>query len=111
MAGPILVGVLGLAGIGAGVTAGILAKNQERSIASSCPNDLCPPAYDLDSARTKAKTLGTIADVSFVGGGTLVAGAFVWWLLTPRYKTMPNSFAASAMCTGTECGVHVAGGF
>ena len=111
LAGPVILGVTGLVAVGAGVASGMLAKNELKTIESNCPNDLCPTTYDLDGARTKAKTYGTIADASFVGGGALLAGAVLWYVLLPKRRVTPNSFAASAMCTGGECGVSIRGGF
>lgn len=112
VAGPVILGATGLVALGAGVATGLLAKSKQHEIQSSCPNDLCPLTYDLDATRNQAKTFGTIADASFIGGGALVGGAVLWYLLLPKHRTpAPSTFQASAMCTGRECGVQLAGGF
>lgn len=131
--GPIVLGAVGLAGIGAGVVTGILAKNKTQDIESSCPNDTCPTSFDLAGNRTKAKTLGTVADISFISGGALLGGAIVWWLVTAgsssgsvqtgrasaslsASKSSGSSLASwltstSAMCTHSGCGVSLQRGF
>ena len=93
---------------------GLLARSKTAEIGRSCPGDTCPATYDLDGARTRAKTYGTMADVGFVAGGTLIAGAALWYLLLPssradrRGQHQPN---ATAMCTHQGCGVQLQGGF
>jgi hypothetical protein len=111
LAGPVILGVTGLVVLGGGVASGLLARSKQHDIASSCPNDVCPQTYDLDGARDKAKTFGTIADASFVGGGVLLGGAALWYLLLPKHRSAPSTFQAAAMCTGRECGLQLAGGF
>ncbi|HSO35233.1 MAG TPA: hypothetical protein VLT33_22045 [Labilithrix sp.] len=120
VAGPIIVGAIGLVGIGVGVATGLVARNKTDDIEKNCPNDKCPGTYDLAGARSSAKTFGTVADVSFIGGGALVGGAVIWYLLTPK-EAAPGpvtgssaswkSWRPSAMCTGNGCGFNVGGGF
>lgn len=111
-AGPVILGVTGVLAIGGGVVTGLLARGKQRDIEGSCPNDVCPTTYDLDGERDKAKTYGTVADGAFIGGGVLIAGAAVWYLLVPKSKTTgPNGITASAMCTGTGCGFSIGRGF
>lgn len=111
-AGPVILGVTGVLAVGGGVVTGLLASNKQKDIEGSCPNDICPAIYDLDGERDKAKTYGTIADASFIGGGVLIAGAAVWYLLVPKSKSSsPSGMTASAMCTGTGCGFSIGRGF
>ncbi|MBX3229672.1 MAG: hypothetical protein KIT84_04995 [Labilithrix sp.] len=111
LAGPIALGAAGVVVLGAGVTAGLLARSKQGSIEDRCPNDLCPATYDLESERTTAKTYGTVADAAFVGGGVLVAGAALWYVLQPKRRTTRPSTTASAMCTPAGCGFVVGRGF
>ena len=109
--GPIVLGAGALVALGTGIASGILARNAQSEIESSCPNSTCPADYDLGSARTKAKTFGTIADTSFIASGALAGGAVIWWVLTGRkHETGPRT-TASALCTGTGCGVFFQRGF
>lgn len=110
-AGPIVLGAFGLAAIGTGVASGILARNTQRTIESSCPNAECPADYDLGSMRTKAKTFGTVADVSFLTGGVALGGAALWWILGSRSASRNSSTMASAMCTTAGCGFTFQRGF
>jgi hypothetical protein len=110
-AGPVILGVTGVLAIGGGVVTGLLASNKQKDIEGSCPNDLCPATYDLDGERDKAKTYGTVADAAFIGGGVLIAGAAVWYLLVPKSKSGSSTMNASAMCTGTGCGFTIGRGF
>jgi hypothetical protein len=126
-AAPIVLGAFGLAGLATGGVFGILASNKESDIADSCPNDTCPASYNLANQRTKAKTLGTIADIGFIGGGTLLGAAIIWYLLIPSGsseapKTRGAAWAApssssntarswlsstGAMCTSLGCNVSL----
>jgi hypothetical protein len=117
-AGPILLGIVGLAAIGTGTATGLMARSKADSIESRCPNDLCPKGYDLSGDRSEAKTLGTIADASFIGGGVALGGALLWALLTPGSPVpkppRTGSVAAwhpSAGCTARGCDVLIGGDF
>ena len=120
IAGPLIVGGIGVLALGAGVVTGLVARGKTNDIEKRCPNDTCPGDFDLAQARTSAKTFGTVADVSFIGGGVLVGGAIIWYLLTPKEAapaTVTGSSASwkswrpNAMCTGTGCALNVGGGF
>ncbi len=118
-AGPIVLGAFGLAGIGTGVVTGLMAQSKTSDIEKQCPSDLCPSTYDFRSDRTAAKTLGTIADVSFISGGALLGGAIVWALLVPSSPSKsPKTGSASAtallpnaQCNAHGCGVQIDGTF
>lgn len=116
-AGPILLGAVGIAALGAGTVTGLMARASTDGIESRCPNDLCPAGYDLSGARSEAKTLGTIADASFIGGGVALGGAILWALLTPSSsaprppRTGSIAWNPGAHCTGHGCGVQVGGRF
>jgi hypothetical protein len=115
--GPILLGAVGLAGIGTGVVTGLMAKNKTSAIEARCPGDLCPSTYDFRSDRSEAKSLGTVADVAFVGGGVALGGALLWALLTPRSsapkppQTGSTAWVSGAQCTARGCDVQVGGSF
>ena len=110
-AGPIVLGAVGLAALGTGVVSGILARNTQSRIETSCPNDECGADYDLGSMRTKAKTFGTVADVSFIAGGAAIGGAALWWILGSKSAGRSRATTASAMCTTTGCGFTFERGF
>jgi len=121
--GPVILGAIGVAGIGTGVVTGLLARGKTSDIEKDCPDNTCPASYDLAGNRTKAKTLGTIADISFISGGVLLGGAIIWYLVLPSggadqpTKRGSGSSAVSwltstgAMCTRDGCGVSIQRGF
>jgi hypothetical protein len=116
-AGPIVLGVIGLAALGTGTVTGLMARATADNIASQCPNDICPSTYDLSSDRSDAKTLGTIADASFIGGGVALGGAVLWAILTPSSsaprppRTGSVAWQPGAQCTARGCGVQIGGSF
>ena len=111
-AGPVILGVTGLLAIGGGVATGVLARNKESDIEGTCPNDTCPASYDLDGERDKAKTFATVADAAFIGGGALLAGSLLWYVLVPKSKTgAAGATTASAICTGAGCAFSIGRGF
>jgi hypothetical protein len=106
--GPIVLGSVGLLALGTGVVTGLVARGKTSDIELKCPNDVCPSSYDLASDRTTAKTFGTIADVSFIGGGLLLGGAAVWYLLSPKASSSRTTATRTAwMCTHTGCSVNL----
>jgi hypothetical protein len=119
--GPIVVGAVGLVAIGVGIATGIVARGKTNDIEKSCPSNLCPTSYNLADARTSAKTFGTVADISFIGGGALVGGALLWYLLSPQGSASPkttgstaswkSSWRPTAMCTRDGCGFNMGRGF
>jgi hypothetical protein len=111
--GPIVVGIAGLLGIATGVTTGILARGQLDKLEERCPNAQCPRTFNYVPTRTNAKTFGSIADVSFIAGGTLLVGAAVWYLLLPQ-RAVPAkamNWSPTALCTGTGCAITLERGF
>jgi hypothetical protein len=116
-AGPIILGVVGLAAIGTGTLTGMMARSTTDSIESHCPNDVCPKGYDLSGDRSEAKTLSTVADAAFIGGGVAVGGALLWALLTPSSgaprppRTGSVAWNSGAACTARGCGVQIGGEF
>jgi hypothetical protein len=110
--GPLILGAVGAAVVGGGVVMGVIARSKTNEIEDACPNDSCPTTYPLNSERRSARTFGTVADASFIGGGVMIAGAVVWYLLLPKggsSKPATRARAAgwlpSAVCTHDGCGV------
>lgn len=104
----LIVGGVGVAGLGAGVVIGVLAKGKyDDAIAAHCPGN--PPVCDatgvaeVDDARSLG-TLGTL--VGGVGVAAIAAGA-VLWLTAPGTRTVEITPTASA----DGAGVTVSGRF
>jgi hypothetical protein len=81
----VLMGIGGAMLVGGAVT-GIVALGKTSDIEAKCPNDVCPKAFDLDGARSSAKTFVRITDVLLIGGGLVTAGG-LGWLLVGGSKT------------------------
>ena len=109
--------MLGVAGVvigGAGAALGLLARDKTKNIEGKCPNDVCPASYDFTSDRDSTKKISTLADAAFVTSGVAVGGALLWYLLTPRAKSVQTGSAAwapSGFCTADGCAVRFERGF
>ena len=117
-AGPIVLGAVGVAGMAAGLLTGILAKSKQHDIRDNCtlPNDFCPASYDYSGNRSSAKTLATVSNVGWIGGGALLAGGVVWGALTARGRSSQNitaktSWLVGGMCLREGCAMNLQGGF
>lgn len=112
--GPIALGIAGLAAIGVGAVTGVMANSKASDIDSKCPNETCPRGYDVESDKSSAHTLSTIANVSFIGGGLMIGGAVTWYLLQSKGHSRESARTPqwiSADCTGHGCGVQLRGRF
>lgn len=117
-AGPIALGIVGVAALGTGIATAVVARSKTNEIESNCQNDICPSTYDLEGNRSSAKSFATIADVSLIGGGVLVAGAIVWYVLIPKGNrtqrttgSVSTAWNPSAGCTALGCGFQLQRGF
>jgi hypothetical protein len=83
--GAIILGGVGIVGLGLGVGFA-LDSNSKRT---SFDNANCATVGSQNCAdiRSSGTTASTIAYVGYIGGGALLAGGIVWWLLAPRTKT------------------------
>ncbi len=107
---PWIVTGVGVAALGTGTVTGIVALNKTKDIQSSCPGNVCPRRFDLDSKRSQASTFVTMTDVLIISGSVLTAGGLTWWFLTrtpdeaqPAPTTAPGVTSASAMCLKDSC--------
>ncbi len=97
----VVVGTGGALVVAGGVT-GLVALSKTNKISSTCKNDQCPSSFDLNGARSSARTFVTSTDVLWISGTLVAAGGLVWWLMTRGHKesSLP---AASAACDGRGC--------
>lgn len=89
----IVVGVGGVAGLGAGVAIGLVAKG--RYADAGCDGGVCPTPMALTTAND-ARSLGTVGTiVGSVGVAAIAAGA-VLWLTAPKAHALELAPTASA---------------
>jgi hypothetical protein len=81
-AGTYIVGAVGLASLGVGVTFGGLAAMRQSDANAQCPGKVCNPSgwADISDARTFA----TVSNITLIAGGLLAVGAVVMWLVAPH---------------------------
>lgn len=77
----IMMGVGGAMLVGGAIT-GIVALGKTSDIESKCPGDVCPKTFDLDDARSSAKTFVRVTDVLLIGGAIVGLGGAAWLLLS-----------------------------
>lgn len=77
-AGPILLASAGGAMLVAAGITGIVALNKTSDISDRCPKDTCPRAFDLDGARSSARTFVGVTNLLLVLGTVAVLGGAYW---------------------------------
>lgn len=91
----IMMGIGGAMLVGGAIT-GIVAMGKTSDIETKCPNDVCPNNFDLEDARSSAKTFVRITDVMLIGGALVGAGGLAWLLLTPNKETPKTAKMSSS---------------
>ncbi len=80
----LVLGGVGVVGIGVGAVFGIMALGAKSDAKADCSSDFarCNQAGlgNLDSASSKA----TVSTISFIAGGTLLAGGVLFYVLAPK---------------------------
>jgi hypothetical protein len=105
---------IGSAALAAGAVTGVMTNHAVSELERQCPNNVCPPGYDLNGKRDSTQTLATVTNALLLGGG-LMAAAGVTWLIaheasTPSQKpdrarpTAPT-VSAGAACVPGACAV------
>jgi hypothetical protein len=80
IAGALMAGSAGLAGIGVGVGFGLSAKRKLEESERYCDGDQCTSQRGVDAARAATRA-ADVATVGFsVGGGLLALGTILWFL-------------------------------
>jgi hypothetical protein len=89
--GAILLGGVGLVGIGLGVGFGLDSQSKRSSFDNqNCATVGTSSCTDL---RSSGSTASTVAWVGYIGGGALVLGSVVWWIVAPRKETQTVGLA------------------
>ncbi len=91
---PVVLGVVGVAGLGAGAVMGAMSASSDDelrllSVGAPCPRPGAPGCQPLEDAASKASGLGTGSIVGYVGGGVFLGAAVVSALVLRPWAT-PN---------------------
>lgn len=82
--GAIILGGVGIIGLGLGVGFALDSTSKRNTFDSqNCATIGTTSCTDLRSSGT---TASTISYVGYIGGGALLAGGLVWWIVAPRTK-------------------------
>jgi hypothetical protein len=105
--GPLALAVVGVVGLGAGVTLGALSSNDSTSANSRCDNgfDFNPRACNDPtglSLNSRARTEAIAADIGIGVGSVALASALIWWFVagpttTERIAIIPTIGGVTAM--------------
>ncbi len=99
---PWVVAGVGGALLAAGAITGIVALGKTSSISDTCPKDVCPSSFDLEGARSSARTFVSLTDGLLIGGGALVLGGLTWGLLSGG-KGGADAPKVAAACSPQGC--------
>jgi hypothetical protein len=101
----LVTGGLGLAAIGVGAVAGVIAISERGTAERECPSETfhfrCPTEAG-SSAWNSSTSAGDVSTVGFIAGGVLVAGAAVLWFTAP---------SARARAGASLSGIRIEGSF
>ncbi|HEU4538158.1 MAG TPA: hypothetical protein VFS00_28750, partial [Polyangiaceae bacterium] len=84
----LVVGGVGLAGLGLGAVAGIVARSRWHEATEACPDRRCSDPNDL-RLDGPAKTWADVSTVSFIGGGAALATGALLWFTAPSKRVEP----------------------
>jgi hypothetical protein len=104
----IVAGVGGAMLVGGTIT-GILALGKTNDIEKQCPNNSCARTFDLEGARSSARTMVTVTDVLLIGGAVVAGAGIGWALFAPQNKEPTSKPVArvGGMCTGAGCAANL----
>lgn len=95
----IAVGAVGVAGLAAGIVAGILASSDANSLKSACGSGTtCDPSNQ--GTHDSAIMWATVSDVAFIAGGAALATGAVVYLTAPHDAAASVGIAPAARGTG-----------
>jgi hypothetical protein len=105
----VVVGVVGVASIGAGVYFGLHANDLEKQSDALCPTTACTDPKGV-SLNSDARSSGTTATIAFGVGGAAVAGAAVLWFIGAP-KAVRDDVAIAPAITPSHVGLTLVGRF
>lgn len=79
-------GGLGLAGLGTGVVAGVLAGSRHADAERQCPNRTCVQGSEGEDSVSAFRSLRTVSTIGYVVGAVGVAAGVTLWLTAPTKR-------------------------
>jgi hypothetical protein len=99
-----IVGAAGVAGLGTGIVAGLMAASRYSDAQADCPRRVCVEGTAGSSALQSFRSLRTLSTIGYVGGGiALAAGATL--VLTAPSKSSPHAVSTKLWVTGRAVGL------
>ena len=92
------VGAGGLVGLGLGTIFGLRARSLHDDALDHCPGDRCTD--EARSLQSDARSAATVSTISFIAGGTLLAGGIALVLFAPSAVSSPSSAFAPTLAPG-----------
>ena len=96
----LVAGGVGIIGIGLGAVFGAMTFSQWSAAKNECTANNCSTGSAAQNDKSAATTSATIADVGFIAGGVLIAGAAVLWFTAPSGAQVQVAPTASAQGAG-----------
>ena len=108
-----IVGGVGLAMVGGGLAAGIIASNERSDLEDACPGNVCPVDFDLTTPRDRVNTANLAADLLLFGGAAVMVAGVGLLFLRPGADDEDEAPAtvAGAACGPAGCMATVRGHF
>ena len=100
----LVTGGVGLAALGVGAVAGVIAISQRGTAERECPSETfhfrCPTESGT-SAWNSSTSAGDVSTVGFIAGGVLMAGAAVLWFTAPSSRARAGASLSGIRIEGS----------
>ncbi|MEM1418465.1 MAG: hypothetical protein AAGH15_26455 [Myxococcota bacterium] len=107
-----IVGGVGVAMLGGGVAAGVIASGEFSDIEDACPNDVCAAGFDLQGSSDRVGAASLAADILLFGGAAVtIAGIGLLFLERGEDDPEAPATTAGAACGPFGCTATVMGRF
>jgi hypothetical protein len=106
----VVVGIVGVAGLGASVTLGLVAKSKNDEANTLCGPSTCSTAQGV-SADHQAGGFATASTIAFVAGAALVGTGVALYLAAPRSSPSAGTVRVAPQAGVRGAGVTILGSF
>jgi tetratricopeptide (TPR) repeat protein len=106
----LVVGVAGLAGLGASAVLAVVAKSKNDDANAVCNGAACSNEQGVTLARD-AGTFATASTVAFIGGAALAAAGVIVYLSAPRAASPSSAWVVAPLVARSGAGLSLQAGF